>query len=83
MIDFLSAGLPVVADAVGQNREYIQDGVSGILTPAEDDEAFARAVVRLLQEPESRQRLGRAASHRIRENYAWSRLIGPVEEAYG
>jgi glycosyltransferase involved in cell wall biosynthesis len=82
LIDFLAAGLPVVADAVGQNREYIQDGVSGVLTPAEDDEAFAQAVVRLLQEPETRQRLGRAAIYRIRENYAWSRLIETVEEAY-
>jgi len=83
LIDFLAAGLPVVADAVGQNREYIQDGVSGLLTPAEDDEAFARAVVRLLQEPDSRQQLGRAASEQVRENYAWSRLIETVEEAYG
>lgn len=83
LIDFMAAGLPVVADAVGQNREYIQDGVSGLLTPAEDDEAMARALVRLLQEPESRQRLGQAASHRVRENFAWSRLVGTVEEAYG
>jgi len=82
LINFLAAGLPVVADAVGQNREYVQDGVSGVLTPTEDDEAFARAVVRLLQEPETRQRLGRAARHRIREDYAWSRLVQTVEEAY-
>jgi glycosyltransferase involved in cell wall biosynthesis len=83
LIDFLAAGLPVVADAVGQNREYIQDGMSGLLTPAEDDEAMAGAVVRLLQAPDGRRRLGRAASQRIREKFAWSRLIGTVEEAYG
>jgi glycosyltransferase involved in cell wall biosynthesis len=82
LIDFLSAGLPVVADGVGQNCEYIQDGVSGLLTPAEDDEAFAGAVVRLLQEPATRQRLGRTAAQHIRDRFAWSHLIQTVEEAY-
>ena len=35
----------VVADAVGQNCEYIQAGQSGILVPAEDDTAFSQALL--------------------------------------
>jgi len=82
LIDLLAAGVPVVADAVGQNCEYIQPGVSGMLIPAEDDEAFAQAVVTLLQEPETRRKMGQAAAELIQENFAWSGLIHTVERAY-
>jgi glycosyltransferase involved in cell wall biosynthesis len=82
LIHLLAAGLPVVADAVGQNCEYIQSGVSGILVPAEDDAVFSEAMVTLLQEPETRQRLGQAAAQTIQEKFTWSILSQSVERAY-
>ncbi|HRV94815.1 MAG TPA: glycosyltransferase, partial [Anaerolineae bacterium] len=82
LIDLLLAGLPVVADAVGQNREYIQAGMSGVLVPAEDDAAFAGALVDLLGDPAQQRRLGQAAAAYIRQNYDWSDLASIVERAY-
>ena len=82
LIDMLAAGLPVVADAVGQNCEYIQPGETGLLTPAEDDEAMAQAVIKLLQSPELRQHLGQAAARALRQKFTWSRLAEIVEKAY-
>lgn len=82
LIDLLLAGLPVVADAVGQNCEYIQAGVSGVLVPAEDDAAFAGALVDLLGNPTQQRRLGQAAAAHIRQNYDWSDLASIVERAY-
>jgi glycosyltransferase involved in cell wall biosynthesis len=82
-IDLLAAGLPVVADTVGQNCEYIHSDISGVLVPAEDDSAFAEALVELLQAPAKRYNLGRAAARRIREKYDWSKLSQVVERAYG
>lgn len=82
LIDLLAAGLPVVADAVGQNCEYIQSDVSGILTPPEDDAAFGQAVVQLLQAPEQRRKMGQAAAQNIREHFNWATLAQIVEEVY-
>ena len=82
LIDMLATGLPVAADAVGQNCEYIQPGETGLLVPAEDDEALARAVLTLLRSPELRQKLGQAAAQSMRDKYAWSRLVETVEKAY-
>ena len=82
LIDLLLARLPVVADAVGQNREYIQAGMSGVLVPAEDDAAFAGALVDLLGDPAQQRRLGQAAAAYIRQNYDWSDLASIVERAY-
>jgi glycosyltransferase involved in cell wall biosynthesis len=82
LIDLLAAGLAVVADAVGQNTEYILDGESGLTVPPEDDVAFAGAVLRLLADPDLRVRLGTAAARRVRDRFAWENLVEEVERAY-
>jgi glycosyltransferase involved in cell wall biosynthesis len=82
LIDLLAAGLPVVADAVGQNNEYIQTGQTGVLTPAEDDAAMAAALVTLLQNASRREKLGRAARQYLIKNFSWPYLAQVVEQAY-
>jgi glycosyltransferase involved in cell wall biosynthesis len=82
LIDLLAAGLPVVADAVGQNKEYIEHDFSGILTPAEDDSAFGAALVALLQDPERQERLGQAAAQRMRRQFNWPELSQLAERVY-
>jgi glycosyltransferase involved in cell wall biosynthesis len=83
LCDLLAAGLPVVAEAVGQNREYIRHGETGLLVEPGDVEAFAGAVVRLLEDISLRERLGSAAARDLRERFAWERLVEAVERAYG
>jgi glycosyltransferase involved in cell wall biosynthesis len=82
LLDLLPAGVAVVADAVGQNSEYVVDGESGLLVEPEDDEAFAAAVVKLLEDAELRARLGSGAQRRMRENFGWDKLVEGVERAY-
>jgi glycosyltransferase involved in cell wall biosynthesis len=82
LLDLLAAGIPVVAEAVGQNRECICHGESGWLVEPGDLPAFADAVIGLLQNPELRQRLGQAASADVRSRLGWQRLVVTVEEAY-
>ena len=80
--DLLAAGVPVVADAVGQNREYIRDGETGLLVDPGDVAAFGAAVVRVLKTPALGDRLGEAAAHDLRQRFAWERLVAVVEEAF-
>jgi len=82
LVELMAAGLPVVADDVGQNREYIQHGISGLLVPPGDGEAFARSVVELLRDEGLRRRLGQEARRRIFEEFAWDKLVANVERAY-
>jgi glycosyltransferase involved in cell wall biosynthesis len=82
LLDLLAAGVPVVAEAVGQNQECIRHGESGWLVEPGDGAAFSDAVVSLLQDAQLRQRLGRAASTDVRRRFGWDRLVLTVEEAY-
>jgi len=71
VIDYMAMGKPVITSAVGQNKEYIVDGESGILAAAEDEAGFAQKLEMLLRSPELRERLGRSAERRIREHFSW------------
>ncbi len=55
-----AAGLPVVAVGEMGALEAVSDGVTGVLT-REDEEEFAEAVVKLLEDGERRDRMSRAA----------------------
>lgn len=83
LAELLSTGVPVVADAVGQNAEYIIDGESGLLVPSGDEGAMLQAVERLLSAPELRQKLSLGARRRMREHYDWDVLVLEAEKAYG
>ena len=83
LIDLLSAGVPVVADAVGQNAEYIRHNETGVLVSSGDVEAMAQAVIDLLRDREQADRLGRAAAQDMIERFSWDRLVVEVERMYG
>ena len=57
----MAAGLPVVASAVGGIPELVKEGVTGELFPVGDHRALGEHLVRLLESPELRGRMGAAA----------------------
>jgi glycosyltransferase involved in cell wall biosynthesis len=82
LTDLLAAGVPVVADRVGQNCEYIENGVSGLLVKAGDIDAFVGAVGRVLNDAELQRRLSEGARRRMTDQFSWERLATQVEDAY-
>jgi glycosyltransferase involved in cell wall biosynthesis len=82
LIDLLAAGIPVVADAVGQNAEYIRHAETGVLVPSGDVTAMAQAVVDLWRAPERCAALSAAAMRDVRARFDWARLSERVEQLY-
>jgi glycosyltransferase involved in cell wall biosynthesis len=82
LLDLLAAGVPVVAEAVGQNREVIRHGETGLLVEPGDAASFAESVVRLLETPARRRRMGGAAVRDVETRFAWRELVDAVERAY-
>lgn len=83
LIDLLSAGVPVVAEAVGQNCAYIEDGMTGLLTPPDDDHSLAAAVAGLLKDRTAAETLGNAARVRMQREFGWSKLGAVLPDVYG
>jgi glycosyltransferase involved in cell wall biosynthesis len=61
MLEAQAAGLPVVAGREGGVAEVVQHGLTGLLTPPRDVQAFARAVEALLADPDRRHAMAEAA----------------------
>ena len=67
-IEFMACGVPVVASAVGVNREIIEDGVNGFL--ASNDDEWVEKLGRLLEDPALRRRFGQAGRQTIEDRYS-------------
>lgn len=64
IMEAMSAGLPVVATAVGGVPEAVEDGVTGLLVPPRDAAALADALVSLADDVSTRTLMGAAAGER-------------------
>jgi glycosyltransferase involved in cell wall biosynthesis len=88
LVEAMAAGLPVVATdcPAGGPRAMISDGRDGLLVANEDAAALARALDRLMADPEARRTLGEAAA-RSAERFSLPRIMARwtvlVEEAAG
>ena len=69
-IQFMACGVPVVAAAVGVNKDIIQDGVNGLL--ASNDGEWEQKIGLLLGDAALRARLGAAGRKTIEERYSLS-----------
>ncbi|MFW8595918.1 glycosyltransferase family 4 protein [Cribrihabitans neustonicus] len=75
-VEAMAAGKAIVLSSVGGMQGLLQDGESGLIFAKGDSADLQRQLARLLQDPELRARLGRAAQARARADYGWSSIAG-------
>ena len=80
LLEAAAAGIPVVSTTATGVVDVVQDGLTGILVPPGDAPALARAVTRLLDEPETAARMARAAQGMIREHFDNSLYLARLGE---
>ncbi|HVL40075.1 MAG TPA: glycosyltransferase [Fimbriimonadaceae bacterium] len=80
LVEAMAASIPAVAVASNGPLEVVRDGITGYLTPF-DEQAFAAALYRLLANPELRKGLGREAKLWSHE-FCTSDAAAQLEEAY-
>jgi glycosyltransferase involved in cell wall biosynthesis len=82
VLEYMAAGLPTVVTHVGGNEELIEDGVTGLLVPAEDSEALSAALLRYLRNPEETSKIARRGQEFVSHNFSFERLVREVDELY-
>ncbi len=85
VLQYMAAGLPVVANPVGVHREMIVHGETGFLAATPDE--WIEAVGRLEHDRDLRRRMGRAGRRRLESLYSvrsgaqrWLELLGGLSE---
>ncbi|APX33705.1 glycosyltransferase [Brachybacterium sp. P6-10-X1] len=69
--EYLAAGLPVIASAIGTIPEVLRQGELGVLVAPGDVDALAAALDELAADPARRSRLGRAAREAAVAEHDW------------
>lgn len=83
LADLLAAGVPVLAEAVGEVKTYIPDGMSGLLLPpGSHPSKWGAEAVALLGDPLRRRQMGIAAQRRMLEEFGWDRLVEGLLDLY-
>lgn len=81
-LEALRHGLPVVAFDVGGVREWLEDGVNGLLAPWMDHAGFASRVETLLRDGDYARRLGEQGRAIAADGFDFSRYIDGLEELF-
>lgn len=69
LIEAMAAGRPVVASTISGIPEIVEHGVNGFLVDATHPERIAEAVRKLAEQPELRERMGRAGQEKVRRQF--------------
>jgi len=81
IVEYMAAGLPVVATDIGGSREAVEDGVTGILVPPGDDIRLADAILAVFARG-SRLDMGEAGRRRAVERFGVSTMVRLHEDIY-
>ncbi|MEZ5845579.1 MAG: glycosyltransferase family 4 protein [Geminicoccaceae bacterium] len=71
LAEAMATGVPSIGSRRGGIPEIIDDGRSGRLVEAGDDEALARAIEAMLGDPPAAARMGVAGAEGIRKAFSW------------
>ena len=83
ILEYMAAGLPVVATAVGGNAEAVAHGETGYIVAERTPEAFAAPLVTLLRDEPLRREMGRRGLERCRSRFEIAATIRALEDYYG
>ncbi len=81
LLEAMALGKPAVVTRVGGLPEVVDDGVTGLLVPSGEPGSLAGAIVRLLEDPGLRDRLGEAGRRRA-ATFDIRRAVRRTEDVY-
>ena len=82
VLEAMGCGLSVVSSHVGGIPQLVEHGKNGFLCQPGDAEAFAAAIVQLLENPELRENMGAAGREFVKAEYSLQKHIDCVSQIY-
>ena len=81
MMEAATLGMAIVSTNIGGVKDFIQNGVNGLLAEVGDTTALTEQLCRIVRDRELARRLGENARRAVQE-YTWESAARKVEQAY-
>jgi colanic acid/amylovoran biosynthesis glycosyltransferase len=82
LMEAMASRLPVVATNLCGIPELVQDGDTGLLVPAGDEQALARAIARLYDEEGLRREMGRRGAEKVNAEFELSGNVSKLRSLF-
>jgi L-malate glycosyltransferase len=82
IMEYMSAGLPVIATNSGGNPELVHDGINGYLFSPDNAGQLAAMVIKVLSDPGSASRMGKAGYRIIQKNFGIEKMLNETTGLY-
>ena len=82
LLEAIACGLPVVSNDVGGLRDYTRDTFADLL-PVGDVDGLVNAILKLANDPQEREKRGKAARSFTEQNLNWTQIAKRTMEVYG
>jgi glycosyltransferase involved in cell wall biosynthesis len=79
MLEYMAAGRPVIASAVGDAARLIERAEAGFSCPPDDPLALADALSRLVSDPARAREMGANGQRYVRENHSRAAFVAALE----
>lgn len=75
LLEYMAAGKPVVATAIGGNVEVVVHGETGFLVPARDESSMAHYMRILLENQRLARQIGQAGRDRVSKDFSYGAMM--------
>lgn len=82
LIEAQAANKPVVSTRVGGIENVVKDGITGLLSPTDDAEAFGTNLLRMIEDDALRARLALNGWDHVEQRFHYSRLVNDTARLY-
>tara|TARA_Y100000588_G_scaffold133008_1_gene145842 strand:+ start:8794 stop:9954 length:1161 start_codon:yes stop_codon:yes gene_type:complete len=82
ILEYMAAGLPIIATSVGGNPEIVQDGITGILVPPKTPAPLSSALLTLSKNVSLRKSMGMSGRDRVEECFSIENCVQSYRETY-
>lgn len=82
LLEAMAMGVPVIGSDVGGIPDLIRHGREGLLVPPGDAAALAEAIAKVVKNPQSAEKMGRAGTKRVSEKFSARKMVQDIEQVY-
>lgn len=82
LLEAQSYGVPAIVSDIPGNREVVVDGMTGCIVPVGDTKLLAQAMLNMYRSPLLREKYGKAARERVKENFSMNQVAMKVRKLY-